>query len=251
MGRFVGETMGADPYLVPGLLRGLEVLQSFTPAKPEQSLSDIAARLGISRSAAFRTVHTLLERGYLLPVGESRRFCLGPSVLRLSYGYHAGRELLEVARPALEDLRDATDWSAHLAVRDGRNIFYLLRLPSREVAMSIVHVGSRLPAATTAMGRLLLADLTEPEVRRLHADLGAARAEEVVRQSAADRAAARIVQIGTFESGIASVAAPIRDMSGSTIAAVSGARPATEVPDAVADAVEHAARAICRGLGGT
>ena len=238
-----------DPYLVPGLIRGLEALQAFSPQTPELTLGDIAARLGVSRSAAFRTVHTLVEHGYLLPVGESRRFCLGPSVLRLSYGYHAGREMLEIARPALEALRAETGWSAHLTVRDGRHVFYLLRLPSHGAATSIVHVGSRLPAAGTAMGRIFLSALPEHELRRLHSDLTGDQVAAVIARAREDERAASIEQVGTFESGIAAVAAPVRDMGNTVIAAVGSALPAPEVPDSVRRATIRAAVSISRGLG--
>ena len=53
-----------DPYTVPGLVRGLAVMQIFTPTTPELTLSEIAAKLSITRSAAFRSVHTLVSEGY-------------------------------------------------------------------------------------------------------------------------------------------------------------------------------------------
>ena len=55
-----------DKYLVPGLVRGLQVLQAFTPEKSAMTLSEIAQSLGMSRSAAFRAVYTLAQLGYLL-----------------------------------------------------------------------------------------------------------------------------------------------------------------------------------------
>ncbi|MEP4420766.1 MAG: helix-turn-helix domain-containing protein [Nitratireductor sp.] len=111
-----------DKYLVPGLIRGLEVLRAFTPECREMSLSDIARRLGTTRSAAFRAVYTLAHHGYLLHDAQRGHYMLGPAVLRLGYGYLATRELVEIALPELEKLRDATDWSAHLGVRDGRDV---------------------------------------------------------------------------------------------------------------------------------
>ena len=132
----------SDPYNVPGLVRGLAVLRSFTPQRSEQSLADIARSLGVTRSAAFRTVHTLVSEGYLLEVSGKSRYCLGPQVLRLNYGLLASRELLEVAQKPLEALRDDLDWSTHLAVLDGRHVLYLLRYPATDGLSSLVHVGS-------------------------------------------------------------------------------------------------------------
>ena len=160
--RFMDETPPAgDRYIVPGLMRGLAVLDAFTPDRREMSLSEVARVLGVSRSAAFRTVYTLTTLGYLLSDQRRQTYALGPAVLRLGHGYLATRELVEVALPELERLRDETDWSAHLGVRDGRTVLYLLRIPSRMGLGSIVHVGSRLPASATTMGRVLLTELDE------------------------------------------------------------------------------------------
>ncbi len=239
----------SDPYTVPGLVRGLAVLQCFTPTTPDMTLSQIAAALGITRSAAFRTVHTLVSEGYLLPTRGGQHYRLGPSVLRLSYGYHASRELLEVAQPVLEKLRDAVDWSTHLGVLDGRHVLYLLRLPATQGLSSLVHVGSRLPAATTAMGRIFLAQKSERQVRQLYADLDPGALRRILDTAQRDRAAAHVQSIGQFESGISSVAAPVLDMSGQVVAAMSATNVTDTVPEAVIEQVVQAAGAISLGLG--
>lgn len=217
-----------DRYLVPGLMRGLQVLQAFTPERSEMSLSEIAQALGMTRSAAFRSVYTLAQLGYLLHDQRTGRYALGPAVLRLGYGYLATRELVEVALPELERLRDATDWSAHLGVRDGRFVLYMLRVPSRMGLSSIVHVGSRLPAAGTTMGRVLLAELSEESLVALYRDETYRNAPgrtprslaELVAQWKRDRESEAVMQVGSFESGVASIAAPVRDMSGNVVAAI-------------------------------
>ena len=77
-----------DPYQVPGLVPWDSPLsKSFTPQNPEKGLAEIARSLGVTRSAAFRTVHTLLSEGYLLEVPDKSRYRLGPQVLSLSYGF--------------------------------------------------------------------------------------------------------------------------------------------------------------------
>lgn len=251
-----------DRYIVPGLLRGLHILQAFTPERSEMTLSEIARSVGMTRSAAFRPVYTLSHLGYLLLDQRTGRFSLGPSVLRLGYGYHATRELVEIALPELERLRDATDWATHLGVRDGRHVLYMLRVPSRMGLASIVHVGSRLPAAGTTMGRVLLAGLPEAELIELYREesyrAAPARSprthHDLIAQWRTDREADAVVQVGRFESGAASVAAPVRDMSGQVLAAINATRvfgtveiePAIE---GVAAQVLDAAAEISRLLG--
>lgn len=230
--------MAEDRYLVPGLIRGLDVLQAFTPERPELTLSEIAAILGISRSAAFRPVYTLENLGFLLQDRQGQRYALGPAVLRLGYGYLATRELVEIALPVLEELRDASGWSAHLGVRDGQTVLYMLRLPALSGLDSIVHVGSRLPAAATTMGRVLLADLQEAELVALYRDEDYSRAPgrsprsqaALLAQWQADRGAGAVVQVGEFEAGMASIAAPVRDMTGRVSAAINLTRTFSERP---------------------
>ncbi|MEQ9247889.1 MAG: IclR family transcriptional regulator [Nitratireductor sp.] len=253
-----------DKYLVPGLIRGLQALQSFTPEDREMTLSDIARRLQTTRSAAFRTVYTLAQQGYLLHNPQTGRYTLGPAVLRLGYGYLATRELVEVALPELEKLRDRTDWSAHLGVRDGRFVLYMLRVPSHMGLASIVHVGSRLPAAGTTMGRVLLADLSESDLVRLYRDETYQNAPgqtprslgELVAQWQRDRGTPAIVQIGSFETGIASIAAPVRDIEGNVVAAINATQSASadrvdSIDTSIRDQVVRTAAAITRLLGGT
>lgn len=153
-----------DRYLVPGLVRGLDVLKLFTPERPALRLAEIAAALGITRSAAFRTVYALSETGCLLHDERAQSYALGPGVLRLTYGYVATREIVEIAQPELQRLRVRTGWSAHLGVLEGTSVLYVLRVPAPQRDVSIVQVGSRLPACSTTMGRVLLAGLFEAEL---------------------------------------------------------------------------------------
>ena len=246
-----------DRYLVPGLIRGLQTLAAFTPERREMSLSEIAREIGLSRSAAFRSVYTLAQMGYLLQDEARRTYSLGPAVMRLGFGYLATRELVEIALPELERLRDQTDWSTHLGVRDGTLVLYMLRVPSRLGLGSIVHVGSRLPAASTTMGRVLLADLDEEVLVALYRREGTRRVSgpntaELLAQWRGDRASGLVTQVGSFEAGVTSIAAPLRDMSGGVIAAINATRAAegTEgVPGHVRDAVQRCAARISELMG--
>jgi len=243
------QAVESDPYRVPALVRGLQALQCFTPTSPELSLTEIAAALGVTRSAAFRTVHTLQSQGYLLATGNGGKFRLGPSVLRLTYGYHASRELLEIARPPLEKLRNDTDWSTHLGVLDGKHVLYLERFPATGGLSSLVHVGSRLPAASTAMGRIFIANREESAIRKMYSDLDQGSIHKILRGRELDQSQPFVESVGRFESGLCSIAAGIRDMSGAVIAAISATQMTSNVPGDIPDRVLHAADAISIGLG--
>jgi DNA-binding IclR family transcriptional regulator len=246
-----------DRYLVPGLVRGLEALAAFTPEAPRLTLTGIARAIGVTRSAAFRVVHTLTELGFLLHDPARGDYALGPALLRLGHGVLPARDVLSAATPALEALRDATGWSAHCGVLEGFEVVYLLRVPARRGQPGVVHVGSRLPAHAAAMGRVLLAGLPEDALAAL-----AARAEgrrgwpappALLRRARADRARGHVVHLGEFEAGMASIAAPLRDAAGGVVAAINLAAPLAEATEprrrAARAALLETAAAVSRSLG--
>jgi len=217
-----------DRYLVPGLARGLEILRCFDRERPALSAGELARLQDLPRSTVFRLVRTLEAMGFLVREVDGRLYRLGPAVLGLGYEYLAGQEVPDIARPALEALRDATGASAHLAIRDGAEIIYLARYASRSAIASNIRVGSRLPAHATTMGRVLLADLDDAALGALYQgvalsghtaqtppDLDALKA-----MLAADRARGHVIGRAFYERGVVSVAAPVREASGRTVAAI-------------------------------
>lgn len=222
----MGSGGNEDRYIVPGLLRGLEVLRSFTHENPTMSLSEIARKLGISRSAAFRAVYTLTEAGCLLHDDAAGNYTLGPGVLRLTHGYTASREVLEAAQPELEYLNERLHWAAHLGVRDDTSVLYLLRISSHQSHSAIVQIGSRLPARNTALGRVMLAGLDPDEIisiyRRSTPGTGKGPAlPAILDQARNDAATVAVIHEGDFEARIVSAAAPLRDSTGRVVAAIS------------------------------
>lgn len=252
-----------DRYLVPGLVRGLLTLKLFSPAAQSLSLGQIAAALGITRSAAFRTVYTLTHEGCLIYDERSQTYALGPGVMRLSYGYFATREVVEIAQPELARLRERTGWSVHLGVLDGTSVMYVIRLAGPRHESSIVHVGSRLPARATTLGRVLLAGLDPQDLlnRYRHANpqppLGIGPAGSgvtgIMQQARADAEAGTVAHVGDFEAGIISIAAPVRDMSGQVIAAINVTAPREAVIEAqmvpVRDELVASANCVSQLLG--
>jgi len=251
-----------ERYLVPALIRGLGLLKAFSPAQPALSLGELAAAIGVTRSAAYRLAYTLEHLGFLRHDARSRRYTLGPEVLRLGYGYLASRDLVEVAAPVLEALRDRTGWSAHLGILEGTEVVYLARVPTRRSIASNVQVGSRLPAHATAMGRILLAALPEAEVARRYGGGAlpgfntrtAPTLPALQAQLAIDRANGFVATVSGFEEGVAVAAAPVRDVSGAVVAALNVSAVALHTNDqelrgTLRQEVLRAAAELSRALG--
>lgn len=216
----------SERYVVPALTRGLNILHDLSGERRKQTLSEVAATLGVTRSSAYRLLFTLSHLGFVVFDSETKTYSLGPQVLQLGYGYLASRDLVEVAMPHLVRLRDRTGWSAHLGELHGRDVIYLARVATRRSIASTVHVGTRLPARSTTMGRVLLSGLSAAQVHDLYRDepgtgeKSPAAFAAFIDQLAADAAAGVVVQNSGYEPGVASIAAPIRDITGHVVAAV-------------------------------
>ena len=221
-----------EPRYSQSLERGLAILGCFTPKRPVLGIADIADELGMSRSTTHRYVITLVALGYL-EQGASRKYRLGLRVTDLGMSALNSTGLREHAQPYLEELRQRTSYAASIAVLEGSDILYVDRARSFRRGQSKIdldlHPGSRLPAYCTAMGKLLLANLPEPEQRELLASIKLTkRGPNTITTKKALRE--ELEQIG--EAGFAvddeelapelySIAAPVRNEAREVVAAAS------------------------------
>jgi len=251
-----------ERYLVPALIRGLKILSTLSDESSKLTLSEVAASLGVTRSSAYRLLYTLGHLGFVEYDARTKNYALGPQVLTLGYGYLASRDIIDVATPHLVRLRDRTGWSAHLGELHGREVVYLARVATRRPIASTVHVGTRLPAHVTTMGRILLSAMSDRDIRELyHDDITKpfslkpfAGVEELLERIGADRANGVVVQNAGYEPGIASVAAPIHDVTDRVVAAINVSAIALytsedELDGPLKTEVLTAAAAISRDLG--
>ena len=222
------ESDDRDRYIVPALERGLRLLRGFTREAPAMGLGEIAEANGLPRATAFRLIRTLETLGYLRRIDGTKTYRLGPAVLSLGFEYLASVDLPEIARPALEGLRDRTGASAHLAIRDRDEIVYLCRIASRSALTSSIRVGTRLAAHGSSMGRVLLADLPADELSSLYlghgfrryTDQTPANLDELRAILDDDAKRGYVLSRSYHERGVVSVAAAVRDTTGDAVAAI-------------------------------
>ena len=256
------KAVDTDQYVVPALRRGLAVLRLFRHDRRVISLPEIVRDLSVTRATAFRLAYTLEADGYLQRAPHSTAFQLGINLLSLGFEYLGSLDLVEVARPILEDLRDRTDASTHLGVQNGVEIVYVLKAPSRHRLRSNVTVGTRMPIHTTSIGHALLFDSTPAELLGLFAGVdmrdrfqhAPADADALYGELVGERKLGCVIYRSRFVDGLHSVAAPVRDASGRIVAGVNVSDyesiPAmVELEGSIRDEVLSAAMAISRGLG--
>jgi IclR family pca regulon transcriptional regulator len=213
-------------HFVQSLDRGLAVIRAFDEHNPELTLSDVARVTGLTRAAARRFLLTLADLGYVR--SDGRWFSLSPRILELGYAYLSSLSLTEVAEPHLERLVAEVHESSSVSVLDGEDIVYVARVPTARIMTVSINVGTRFPAYATSMGRVLLSRLPEEQLEAYLARVKLVplsprtltSAEMLRVELAKVRSQGWALVDQELEEGLRSIAAPIRDRGGRTIAAV-------------------------------
>jgi DNA-binding IclR family transcriptional regulator len=251
-----------DRYMVPALQRGLQILEMFATGEQVISVPDITRALNISRATAFRLAHTLESTSYIERLPNSNAFRLGRQSLALSFEYLYSMDVVDVARPMLETLRDRIGATANLGIRHGTVMLYVVRAPSdhRRISSLVVPVGTRFPAHAVSCGRVLLFDLSDSELDIVFHGFDFAafpppapqNLKDLKAMLAKERLQGYVACRSAFVQDKQSVAAPVRDASGNAIAAVNVSDAASIVRDphgVIKDEVMATAAAISARLG--
>ena len=214
------------------LERGLAILSAFRSGRPLLGVSDLSREVGLSRSTAHRYIATLAGLGYLQQDPPTRKYRLGPRVLDLGFSAINSMDLREVAAPHLQALSDETGHTVNMAVLDGADIVYIERCRTsqrgqRDIDLNL-HIGSRLPAYCTSMGKVLLAHLEPAEQRAALKQVRftergpntVTEKDELLHELRRVRTAGLAVNNEELAYGLRSIAAPVRRQTGETVAAI-------------------------------
>ena len=214
------------------LTRGLAILSTFHSDRPLIGVSELSRGLELSRSTVHRYVATLAKLGYLQQDPDSKRYRLGPKVLDLGFAALNSMDLLEVSAPHLRRLSDETQRTVNVAILDGTDVVYIERCraarPGQQEIDLNLHVGARLPAYCTAMGKAILAFVSEERLEEVIERIDfvprgpntltdpKAFREELVKV----RASGIAINDEELAYGLRSIAAPIYSQSGDVLAAL-------------------------------
>ncbi|MFQ1701661.1 IclR family transcriptional regulator [Loktanella agnita] len=251
-----------DVYFVPGLHRGLRVLEILGAHEAPMSLSDIARAMELSRSSAFRLVYTLRQMEFIREAEQANTFTLGARVLNLGFAYLNQQPITAIARPILAQLRDDTGVSTHLSVLEGDDVLYLVSHQARSGYVSNMRTGTRTQAYASAIGWCLLGALSPHDLQAFAARQTWDRFTEHTPTDAASlatrvaetRDAGFVISRGFREPGGSSVAVPVRDNTGAIVACVNLSGPDSgfdfdRIETDLVPQTQDAALQISRGLG--
>ncbi|MGW0390585.1 IclR family transcriptional regulator [Streptomyces sp. NPDC003042] len=146
------------------LEKSLRILEAVAAPGGPHRLTDVMAAAAVPKSSTFRILAALIEQGFVRSEGESR-YGVGPRLRALS-ALVSGGEPTSVQQ-VLDELRQATGQTVHLALHSGQSITYIRKLESAQPFRTASRIGMRMPLHTTAIGKSVLAHLPQEEVREL------------------------------------------------------------------------------------
>lgn len=239
------------------LHRGLDLLDQVIDGPIK--LADLSERMGLTRSTTHRLANALVERGFLTFLPREG-YQLGPKLLHLGFLAQSQADVVQIARPHLEQLATASEDTVHLGRLDGDQALYLDKIAGRRRVDISSRIGDRHPLTSTGLGKALMLDEAEPNWQRafdaerdagIHSadyDLWLTRMRDYV-------AHGRSFDLEENEDQIRCVAAPVRDASGAIVAAISLSSAAQYMDDdrmqALSAQVRDTAQKISADLGWT
>lgn len=207
----------ADARFVTALARGLEVLRAFTPHDRWLAHREIVRRTGLPAATVSRLAYTLACLGHLRHRAATGEYALGAAVLTLGFSVLGNFDIGRIARPYMQALADECEAAVSLGVRHETTMVYVAHCRSPARLILGLDVGTRLPIATTAMGRAVLFALPTPERERLLARLAAldppawlAVAERLARAGQTFAERGFVTSESEWEAEIAAVGVPLQ-----------------------------------------
>lgn len=158
-----------DGSAVKTVAKVLDILEHLGTVGRPVTVSEVAMTTGINVSTAHRLLQTLARRHYIEQHPETRAYSLGPRLFELGSAYARNMDLVSVSRPYIEQLRDATGETVHLAILSNREVVEVCTATGSQTVTVSRGTGRRDPASCTATGKVMLAFLTAPELAQFFA----------------------------------------------------------------------------------
>jgi DNA-binding IclR family transcriptional regulator len=223
---------------VPAIDRALNVLECLSQSRKGYSVSELSRRLALPKSSVHLILRTLERRGYLQKQSSGGRYKFGMKLIALSRTALDGVELREEARPTLAALSQQTGLTVHMGVLERSEIVIIERIESASPIRVVSWIGRRMDMNSTAVGKALIAHLTDAEFDAQVRPTQLARHNDhtIGSMAALRKELGRVRHLGYAvcdeedEIGVRCVGAPILDRRGHAIAAISVAGTTFQIP---------------------
>jgi len=228
-----------DRYVIPAVLRALQILDSFSFQKPTFTNAELSRKLSLNKSTVTRLLCSLEKAGFLERNDKTSEFRLTYKTYKIGRIYIKQVSLHAEAMPLLNDLTARFNETTHLGILDEFEVFFMDWVESTQSVTLPSLAGNRLPAYCTALGKVLIAYLDEPALERYlkQVDLKPYTSHTI---TTPDELRKHLRQIrdqeyalddGEFQSEVRSVASPVRNEFDQVIAGISIAGPVYRLKD--------------------
>lgn len=253
------DRQGSSP--IQAIVNAVDTIDYIAKSNQGVGVRELARALRLTRGTASRVLYSLNFCGLLRRDENQSRYVLGSKILELASGHLRSLSIGEVARRHMTDLSLESGETVFLGILDRDHVTIIDRIDSTQPLRMASELGVREPAYCTALGKILMADLSDEACQRLlegqqfepHTAKTLRSKDEVLARIDEARGRGWALDDEEFFEGVRCIAAAIRDHDGRVVAAVSVAGPRFRLPDdrlqAMAQRVRAAAAAISRDLG--
>lgn len=246
---------------VQSIERALDILLTFSKEEPELGLVDICKKVNLTKGTVYRLVYTLVSRGFLSQNDSNSKYTLGPKVFEIGSIALSQLEIRKVAYSSIEELRNTTGETVHLVVQYNDEVVYLEKVDSPRSISMRSWIGQRMPMYCTAVGKTILASLSEEEVYSICGSGKMKRItpntitsyENLIIELQKVKEQGYAIDDEENEEGLRCIAAPVKNNKGKVIAAISVSAPLMRMDDNLvaltAQLVKKAAEEISYKMG--
>jgi len=215
--------------LVNSLIKGLNILEVFTPSQSSLSFQELTLKTGFPKTTVFRFLRTLASHDYLSFDSKTRKYFLGPKVMSLGFAVLSGMDLRHVASPYLEELARVSDQNVNLAILDNTEVVVIERIKKWQLLDINIPIGGRLNCYRTSSGQAILAFLNQDKFLSILSTLLkdkevvkhiGPKGKKLIKKLKDTRLRGYTFCNGEFTKGVRSIAAPIFNARGDVEGAV-------------------------------
>lgn len=246
---------------VQSLGRAFSIMEAVAGAREGIGLAELGRRVGLHNSTTFHLAKTLVSLGYLRQNEDSKRYRIGRKLFTLAAGALDEIEMVNLATPVLESLSNRTGESSHFCVRAGDSIVVIARTSGAGAFQIADRVGVVRPAHCTALGKAILASLTDEQLRQYiqrnplmpWTKRSITEIPELIREIERVRRKGVAIDDGEFDLEVRCIAVAVKDYTGGVVGAVGISSPIWRMTDDLLErhekTVAEAAEGLSRALG--
>lgn len=144
--------------------RILDILEALAESENGYTLTEVADAIGAPKSSIFPIIHTLSARKYITIDKNTSKYSIGISTYTLGSSFFEKRSIFSYIIDEMTHIVNSCSETCQLGILDGNEVLYIGKVDSPEPIRLISHIGKKLPANCTGLGKALLCDLTKEEV---------------------------------------------------------------------------------------